>query len=164
MKKFGFLFFLIAMVGITLSSSTCRTPPTEVEPIDTLIKYPGDTTNGGGGGTAQAVAGPVRVTVRINTPAGKEAGGATVFLARTLDSAGRDRYFRQGLTNDSGFYVFTDLPVDPATGRKTYFANATFSEGGVDYNSTNGGQSNGPVEISLTKGNSKNPSVIVTSK
>ena len=158
MKKFGFLSFMFAVVVITLSSSTCRTPPDEPE----VILEDSNNNNTGGGSDIGL---PVRADVHVEGPAGLPAGGATVKLAYTLDSAVNEKYFTQKLTNDSGYVIFSDLKVDRTTKTKKYFANAYFSQGGDDLNSMNGGLSNGPVGFTEKQtGTPLSISVIVTSK
>ncbi|MGZ5244918.1 MAG: hypothetical protein ACXWEY_12345 [Bacteroidia bacterium] len=158
MKKFSFLFFLVAMVGITLSSSTCRTPPVE----DDIVLTPEDSTDPGT--TDKNVAGPLKVAVRIGKIAGPFAGGAVVKLAYTFDSVNKEQYFKQGITDSTGYVIFTDLPVDGVTKKKSYFANAFYSEGGEELSSTNGNGSNGPLEIRLTKNIASNQALVVTYK
>lgn len=158
MKKFSFLFFLVAMVGITLSSSTCRTPPVEDEVVlDT-------TTNNNPGTPDKDVAGPLRIAVRIGTIAGPFAGGATVKLAYTFDSVNDEKYFISKITNDSGYVIFPDLPVESGTKKKNYYANAFYMEGGEELKSTNGNGSNGPLGIEVTKNISGNKQLVVTYK
>lgn len=158
MKKFSFLFFLVAMVGVTLSSSTCRTPPPEEDIVlDT-------TTTNNPGPVDKNVAGPLKIAVRIGTVAGKFAGGATVKLAYTFDSVNQEKYFISKDTDSTGYVTFTDLPVDFTTKKKSYYANAWFEEGGEQLNSTNGNGSNGPLGITVNKNLPTNSQLVVTYK
>ncbi|MGZ5242675.1 MAG: hypothetical protein ACXWW0_02260, partial [Bacteroidia bacterium] len=68
------------------------------------------------------------------------------------------------ITNDTGYVIFKDLPVDGITKKKSYYANAYFIEGGEELNSTNGNGSNGPLEIRLTKNLASNQALVITYK
>ncbi len=155
MKKFGFLFFLVAMVIITMSSSTCRTPPAD----DDLLLI--DTTDTTKPVTTPNVAGPLRVAVRLYTVAGNFAGGARVNIARTFDSVNNEKYFAFQTTDTSGYAEFRDLPVRPDGKEKSYFLNASVTYAGEELKSTNPG-GNGPKETRLNKGIPKNEALIVT--
>jgi hypothetical protein len=153
MKKSGFLSFIFAMVIFILSLSSCHqtSPGDEPEIKDTTANN-------------LNVGLPVRATVHIEGPAGAGAGGAMVKIAYTLDSAIHEQYFRQLLTNDSGYVIINDLIVDRTTKTKKYFANASFNQGGKDLNSMNGGLSNGPVGFTEKQtGTPLNISIVVTS-
>ncbi len=155
MRKLFFVLLACICTAIYFQSCKKEKPCDDcgVKPIDTTGNTT-DTTNKGD------VAGPLRLTVRLFTPAGNFAGGAKVKFAYTFDSVNSEKYFMERQTNDSGYVIINNLPVKSPY--KSYFVNASVTYSGEELSSTNPG-GNGPREVRLYKNLSRNEQLIVTS-
>lgn len=114
--------------------------------------------------TGNHLAGPLTIAVRMNTPAGMFAAGAEVKLAYTFDSVNQEKYFISRYTDENGYVVFNDLPVDAVTRKKNYYANAYYTYLREEMSSLNGNGSNGPLSITLREGISTSRNIIVTNR